>query len=245
MAAAEAQLPTRVQTTAESRARMLDLKARQKHNCMERKVVSEEDVREGARFWDCLWSALWTWLHAVSFQFPESDPDPATREVFKAFFRRVGSNLPVCPTCKDDYEKAIATHPDWDSVFDSREALSRWFVDLHNGVNDRIRELNPALTSKQPNAEYAVVLERHTSQGGIGYIDWLLEDYGVDVGAQVAAGLPDGTLTETFKRIGDALEHIYQPGNGIRERGSLVLLGHVSDPTQPTFILPTVDNRNT
>lgn len=243
MADADAELPTRVQTTAESRADMLDLKARQRHNCMERKVVSEEDVGEGARFWDCLWAALWTWLHAVSFQYPEQDPDPEVREAFKAFYMRVGANLPVCQTCKADYEKAIAAHPDFDSVFDSRDALTRWFVELHNGVNDRIRELNPALTSKQPNAEYEIVRERHMADGGRGYLDWLMTDYEVDLAAQLAAGLPEGTLKGTFKLIGDALEHVYAANQPLRERGSLVLLGHVSDPTQPAFILPTADNR--
>lgn len=78
--------------------------------------------------------ALWRFLHASSFAYPD-DPDPLRRAQMLEFLSRVGSVLP-CKTCRNHYNEYVAEHLTEDVVV-SKRVLSAWLVDLHNSVNRR------------------------------------------------------------------------------------------------------------
>tara|TARA_B100000683_G_scaffold77283_1_gene76425 strand:- start:9847 stop:10296 length:450 start_codon:yes stop_codon:yes gene_type:complete len=78
--------------------------------------------------------ALWRFLHASSFAFPEA-PNPTRRTHMLDFLSVVGRVLP-CATCRSHYEEYIRSNLDERAV-QSRDTLVRWVLDLHNSVNRR------------------------------------------------------------------------------------------------------------
>lgn len=75
--------------------------------------------------------AAWKFLHTITFAYPES-PDHKTQEHTYHFFEMLQHVLP-CSKCRGNFRdkfRQIST-----STFRSREALTRWLVDIHNVVN--------------------------------------------------------------------------------------------------------------
>lgn len=78
--------------------------------------------------------ALWRFLHASSFAFPE-EPDAVRQMQMLEFLKSVGRVLP-CKTCREHYTAYLEEHLD-ERVVASRTALVEWLVALHNDVNRR------------------------------------------------------------------------------------------------------------
>lgn len=76
--------------------------------------------------------SAWTFLHTVSFAYPD-DPDEATRHSTRRFFETLQHVLP-CANCREHYRDRFITAALRDP-FQSRDALTRWLVALHNDVN--------------------------------------------------------------------------------------------------------------
>lgn len=78
--------------------------------------------------------ALWRFLHASSFAYPD-EPDALRRAQMLEFLKSVGSVLP-CKTCRNHYNEYINEHLTEEVVL-SKAVLVAWLVDLHNSVNRR------------------------------------------------------------------------------------------------------------
>lgn len=95
----------------------------------------------------------WGFLHAISFSYPKSSPSLVEREAAYRFLVSMGELLP-CEKCREHY-KAHINDPKG-GITDSSskhlagaDSLSRWTVELHNGVNARLGK---------PRMEYKEVL---------------------------------------------------------------------------------------
>lgn len=96
----------------------------------------------------------WIFLHTVTFNYPQEASD-ADKQSIRTFVQSVGSQLP-CPTCQVHFAKLLKDYP-IEKVWQSRDALSRWMVNLHNMVNRRLNK---------PEYEYDVVRSRYESIRG-------------------------------------------------------------------------------
>ena len=63
-------------------------------------------------------------------------PTVAEQEAMRQFFGSVGAILP-CPRCRDHFIAALDADP---PKVGSRAALVAWLVDIHNGVNRRLKK---------------------------------------------------------------------------------------------------------
>ena len=75
----------------------------------------------------------WIFLHLVSLDYP-LNPSNNDKKNYKKFFENIGFILP-CKTCSNNYKKHLQEHPLNDKIFDSRESLVNWLIDIHNCVN--------------------------------------------------------------------------------------------------------------
>jgi hypothetical protein len=91
--------------------------------------------------------SAWRFLHAVSFAYPDS-PDEQQRQAAKDLFQSLRQLIP-CGDCCGHYCTEIQSHP---PQVQSRDALSRWLVDLHNRVNVRLGK--PLHSYQAARAEY-------------------------------------------------------------------------------------------
>jgi len=74
--------------------------------------------------------AGWTFLHSITFQYPEEPTDLDKRKYF-TFFNSLKNVLP-CPTCREHYEK------NFENIqirLSNRKELIEWLIDIHNEVN--------------------------------------------------------------------------------------------------------------
>lgn len=78
--------------------------------------------------------ALWRFLHASSFAYPD-EPDSLRKLQMLEFLKSVGRVLP-CKTCRDHYNEYVGEHLDEQAV-SGKAALIEWVVALHNCVNRR------------------------------------------------------------------------------------------------------------
>ena len=74
--------------------------------------------------------AGWQFMHAITFGYPER-PTTADKNHATQFFKSVGYVLP-CNKCRAHYNEEVKRNP---PKVDSRDALSRWLVEVHNKVN--------------------------------------------------------------------------------------------------------------
>ena len=74
----------------------------------------------------------WTFLHTVTYNYPEKPTDDDKRNFYN-FFMSLQHVLP-CNKCKAHYQKNIQKY-DLSESLDSRENLVKWLIDLHNDVN--------------------------------------------------------------------------------------------------------------
>jgi hypothetical protein len=79
----------------------------------------------------------WQVMHAVTFLYPET-PTEDDKQRALVFFRLVPFLLP-CSICGLHFVKTLQTMPLDDAVLASRDTLSRWLVDVHNNVNERLK----------------------------------------------------------------------------------------------------------
>lgn len=83
-----------------------------------------------------LWGpSVWLVGHTVSFWYT-----PSKAVAARAFFEQLHTWLP-CPSCAEHYAALVRTElPLGDVELASADALSRWFVTVHNRVNARLRK---------------------------------------------------------------------------------------------------------
>ena len=74
----------------------------------------------------------WKFLHACTFGYSEA-PSEEERQGCVRFFNNLKYMLP-CPKCRNHYENKLTTHPIEEACY-SREALTKWLVEMHNLVN--------------------------------------------------------------------------------------------------------------
>lgn len=81
---------------------------------------------------------LWEALHSITFGYPEN-PSSEQKIIYRRFFTDLGEVLP-CKYCRDSYKKFIQCGNTelHDSIFDSRNTLTKWLYDLHEAVNAKL-----------------------------------------------------------------------------------------------------------
>jgi hypothetical protein len=82
-------------------------------------------------------SSAWTFLHAISFAYPE-DPSPEHKEAALNMFSSLQLLLP-CGECCSHYCSTFQ-RSELSSHLHSREAFSKWLVEFHNQVNRRLKK---------------------------------------------------------------------------------------------------------
>ena len=83
--------------------------------------------------------AAWTFLHTISFAYPES-PTTAQKEEMLAFLMAFASVIP-CARCRTDWNAFMSENmTDASSThLASRDALAHFIVDGHNRVNEKLK----------------------------------------------------------------------------------------------------------
>jgi hypothetical protein len=78
----------------------------------------------------------WDFMHTVTFSYPES---PTTEEMtnMKHFFYSTSEVLP-CTKCRSHFSRLVHTEYPITDHLTSKETLSKWLVEAHNLVNDRL-----------------------------------------------------------------------------------------------------------
>ena len=74
--------------------------------------------------------SAWTFLHSITFQYPDEPTDLDKRKYF-TFFNSLKNVLPF-PNCQEHYEKNFEKI---EIRLDNREGLIEWLIDIHNEVN--------------------------------------------------------------------------------------------------------------
>jgi len=100
-----------------------------------------------------VWGACaWKFCHAATLAY-EIDPTPEQKQHATMFFRSLGHILP-CKICRRHYMQHIRANP---PRVESRESLSKWFVEVHNSVN-RMRG--------EKEYDYDTVVRHYTENSG-------------------------------------------------------------------------------
>lgn len=81
--------------------------------------------------------SAWFFLHTVSFNYPEN-PTLSDKKHYSDFFTNLKYILP-CVYCRESYTAFLKNHPLSSNVLSSREKLTKWLYDIHNLVNDKLR----------------------------------------------------------------------------------------------------------
>lgn len=99
--------------------------------------------------------AVWDAMHALSFTYPLSCENQCEKRSGMYEFLKSLTKLIPCETCRDHYMDWWAKNASSDSspIFQSRSALSRGLIDLHNDVNERTGKA--AVTYKSVSDRYA------------------------------------------------------------------------------------------
>ena len=79
----------------------------------------------------------WQVIHAVTFLYPVENPTEDDKERIRVFIALVPFLLP-CPLCGMHFIETVEKSPLSDEVLASRDALSRWMVEVHNNTNRRL-----------------------------------------------------------------------------------------------------------
>lgn len=89
----------------------------------------------------------WGFFHAVTFAYPQN-PDTLTKQQYAQFFDSIGNVLP-CGICRQHFADMLKKYP---IDLTSRDTLTRWLVDRHNQVNQRLGK--PIMSYDQAVAMY-------------------------------------------------------------------------------------------
>ena len=82
--------------------------------------------------------ALWTSLHTISFDYPDH-PSGTDKQNYNMFFHSLKQVLP-CDQCRKHYTKFIEETSPIEPALKNRDTLTRWLVNLHNVVNERLQK---------------------------------------------------------------------------------------------------------
>ncbi|KAI8910389.1 ERV/ALR sulfhydryl oxidase domain-containing protein [Gorgonomyces haynaldii] len=78
-------------------------------------------------------NATWTFLHTMAAYYPER-PTIEDKKVMKGLISGLGSFYP-CGDCAYHLREYYTSHP---PRLESNTALSQWFCEVHNEVNERL-----------------------------------------------------------------------------------------------------------
>lgn len=79
--------------------------------------------------------SAWRFLHAISFAYPEK-PTREHKDAVRSLLLSLRSLLP-CEWCQKHFMEEME-HTNFETIIESRDALSKWLVDFHNKVNVRL-----------------------------------------------------------------------------------------------------------
>lgn len=112
----------------------------------------------------------WKKFHGIAKQYPiniqKLNTPNATRNATRLFYYHLAKILP-CKYCRQSYSKYINLKP-IDSHLESRSKLKRWTYDVHNLVNDKLRNQGYL---HSPNPSYEDVLKMWQGQKHLTCID--------------------------------------------------------------------------
>lgn len=77
---------------------------------------------------------VWQSLHYISLGYPDN-PTENQKKKYKAFYLLLKDVLP-CSLCANHYGENLNKMPLTDDIFDNREKLVKWVIDIHNVVNE-------------------------------------------------------------------------------------------------------------
>jgi hypothetical protein len=98
---------------------------------------------------------LWIALHSISFDYPH-EPTEEDKHNYQKFFHALKYVIP-CPVCRNHYSQSIEGKMAIEPYLKNRDTLSRWLVDFHNAVNERLGK---------PVVTYDSVREKYESMRG-------------------------------------------------------------------------------
>lgn len=78
---------------------------------------------------------LWLFFHSFSFAYPDSPSDEYKIETANLLMNIIPKNLTTCGSCQNDYKTFIEKLNIY-RVVSSKYELSKFFVDLHNYINN-------------------------------------------------------------------------------------------------------------
>ena len=94
--------------------------------------------------------STWTFLHAVSFSYPQESPSKEHKQAVLNLFASLRYLLP-CGECCSHYCSTFSSES-LSKALDSRETFSKWVVDFHNSVNLRLQK--PVYKYEDAQAKY-------------------------------------------------------------------------------------------
>jgi hypothetical protein len=92
---------------------------------------------------------FWFMLHTISFSYP-TNPSYHDKRHYYDYFQNVYHIIP-CEECQDSYLQYLQENP-ISSFLDSNHALSKWVVELHNKINQKL---------DKPTQSYQDVAQRY------------------------------------------------------------------------------------
>lgn len=81
--------------------------------------------------------SAWFFLHTITFNYPEK-PTVQDKQHYSDLFENLKHTLP-CIYCRESYTEFLKRFPVSGKVLESRENLTKWFYNIHNLVNDKLR----------------------------------------------------------------------------------------------------------
>lgn len=81
----------------------------------------------------------WTFLGATAYEYPTENVTKERQEHTAQFYRALPHTLP-CVHCRRSLAEFYTHIPPADTVFASRETLTRWWYSIHNRVNKKLRD---------------------------------------------------------------------------------------------------------
>jgi hypothetical protein len=101
------------------------------------------------RFWG---PQFWATLEFLAFNYPQN-PSDQDRQNMKTLYSLLPELLP-CSSCQTHFAQLLKDYP---IQLDSRDTLTRWLVEAHNRVNDRL---------KKPRVTYDFVADKYQQMRG-------------------------------------------------------------------------------